>query len=102
MAVSAIVGVQMRGFLVDPDGSYETSWQGIVAALCAGERSATVERKTRETTIRARELAEEYAQGEAIFEAEALLGEIGSWRATGWSIAGLFQRMVSALHSQDH
>ena len=44
----------LRGFLVDPDGSYETSWPGIVAALCAGERSAEIERKTRETTIRAR------------------------------------------------
>ena len=44
----------LRGFLVDPDGSYETSWQGIVAALCAGDRSAEIERKTRETTIRAR------------------------------------------------
>ena len=44
----------LRGFLVDPDASYETSWAGIVAALCRGERSAEVERTTRETTIRAR------------------------------------------------
>jgi imidazoleglycerol-phosphate dehydratase/histidinol-phosphatase len=44
----------LRGFLVDPDASYETSWAGIVAALCAGDRSAEVERTTRETTIRAR------------------------------------------------
>ena len=43
----------LRGFLVDPDASYETSWPGIVAALCAGGRSADIERKTRETTIRA-------------------------------------------------
>jgi len=44
----------LRGFLVDPDGSYETSWPGIVAALCTGNRSAEIERTTRETTIRAR------------------------------------------------
>jgi imidazoleglycerol-phosphate dehydratase/histidinol-phosphatase len=44
----------LRGFLVNPDTSYETSWPGIVAALCSGERSAEVERKTQETTIRAR------------------------------------------------
>ena len=44
----------LRGFLVDPDASHETSWAGIVAALCRGERSADVERETRETTIRAR------------------------------------------------
>ena len=43
----------LRGFLVDPDASYETSWPGIVAALCAGERTAEVTRKTRETTINA-------------------------------------------------
>ena len=44
----------LRGFLVDPTASFESSWPGIVAALCAGERIAKVERKTRETTIRAR------------------------------------------------
>ena len=44
----------LRGLLVDPDASYESSWPGIVAALCSGERSAEVERKTQETTIRAR------------------------------------------------
>ena len=44
----------LRGFLVDPSGSFETSWPGIVAALCSGERCAEVERKTRETIIRAR------------------------------------------------
>lgn len=44
----------LRGFLVDPTASFESSWPGIVAALCAGERIAKVERKTRETTISAR------------------------------------------------
>ena len=44
----------LRGFLVDPDASFETSWPGIVAALCAGQRVAEIERKTRETRIRAR------------------------------------------------
>jgi imidazoleglycerol-phosphate dehydratase/histidinol-phosphatase len=44
----------VRGYLVDPDASYETSWPGIVAALCGGDRSAEIERQTRETTIRAR------------------------------------------------
>ncbi len=43
----------LRGFLVDPHSSFETSWPGIVAALCAGDREAQVERTTRETTIRA-------------------------------------------------
>ena len=44
----------LRGFLVDPAASFETSWPGIVAALCSGDRSAEIERQTRETTIRAR------------------------------------------------
>ena len=44
----------LRGFLVDPDASYQTSWPGIVAALCVGPRVAEIERKTRETSIRAR------------------------------------------------
>ena len=43
----------LRGFLVDPEASYETSWPGIVAALCGGDRIADVERNTRETSIRA-------------------------------------------------
>ena len=43
----------LRGFLVDPDASFDTSWPGIVAALGDGDRRAEVERKTRETTIRA-------------------------------------------------
>jgi imidazoleglycerol-phosphate dehydratase/histidinol-phosphatase len=44
----------LRGFLVDPDASYETSWAGIVTALCASDRVAETERTTRETSIRAR------------------------------------------------
>jgi imidazoleglycerol-phosphate dehydratase/histidinol-phosphatase len=44
----------LRGYLVEPDASYETSWPGIVAALCGGDRSAEIVRQTRETTIRAR------------------------------------------------
>jgi imidazoleglycerol-phosphate dehydratase/histidinol-phosphatase len=44
----------LRGFLVDPAASYDRSWPGIVASLCAGERIAEVHRKTRETTISAR------------------------------------------------
>ena len=44
----------LRGLLVDPDAGYETSWPGIVATLCAGERVAEIDRKTNETTIRAR------------------------------------------------
>ncbi len=43
----------LRGFLVEPGGSFETSWPGIVAALCSGDRRADVERSTRETIIRA-------------------------------------------------
>lgn len=44
----------LRGFLVDPDASWETSWPGIVTALCSGDRIAEIERTTRETTIRGR------------------------------------------------
>lgn len=44
----------LRGFLVDPAASYETSWPGIVAALVGGDRTADITRTTRETTIRAR------------------------------------------------
>lgn len=44
----------LRGFLVAPDGSWETSWPGIVTALCTGDRIAEIERTTRETTIRGR------------------------------------------------
>ena len=44
----------LRGFLVDPDASWETSWPGVVTALCSGDRIAEIERMTRETTIRGR------------------------------------------------
>ena len=44
----------LRGFLVAPDASWETSWPGIVTALCTGDRVAEIERTTRETTIRGR------------------------------------------------
>ena len=44
----------LRGFLVDPDASWETSWPGVVTALCSGDRIAEIERTTRETTIRGR------------------------------------------------
>jgi imidazoleglycerol-phosphate dehydratase/histidinol-phosphatase len=44
----------LRGFLVDPNASYETSWAGIVAELCNGDRVAEKERTTKETRIRAR------------------------------------------------
>ena len=63
MGASAVIGdrltdleladkLGLRGFLVSAEGEFETSWQGVRTALLAGDRAATVERKTRETTIR--------------------------------------------------
>lgn len=51
LALAKNIGV--RGFLVDGAGGHEHTWDGIRAALLAGERSAVIERKTRETSIRA-------------------------------------------------
>ena len=45
--------IGVRGLLVNTDGSYETSWAGIAAALCHADRQATVERSTNETSINA-------------------------------------------------
>ncbi len=42
----------IRGLLLDPDGGYDKSWPGIVAALCHADRVGTVERRTKETDIR--------------------------------------------------
>jgi len=42
----------LRGFLIGSDDTFEQSWHGVSSALRAGERLATVERKTRETDIR--------------------------------------------------
>ena len=44
------IGVQ--GFLVDPSAGHETSWAGIVEALCHSDRRAVIERDTNETRIR--------------------------------------------------
>ena len=49
MQLAGNIGI--RGFLLGSDGSYETSWAGIRAALVSQERQATVKRQTRETTI---------------------------------------------------
>jgi len=46
--------IGVPGFMVAPARSHETSWAGIVEALCHAERVAVVERNTRETNIRAR------------------------------------------------
>ena len=43
--------IGVRGFLIDSDGSYENSWDGIRAALVSRGRQATVRRQTRETSI---------------------------------------------------
>jgi len=43
--------IGVRGFLVDPGGSYAQTWEGIRAALLSPARSAHVGRRTRETTI---------------------------------------------------
>ncbi len=49
MQLAANIGI--RGFLLDPDGSYEQSWPGIRASLLKAKRTARVARKTRETDI---------------------------------------------------
>ena len=49
MQLAGNIGV--RGFLLSPGGSYESSWDGIRAALVSRARQATVTRQTRETTI---------------------------------------------------
>ncbi len=43
--------IGVRGFRLDSKGGYDTSWDGIRAALLSAERSARVRRKTRETAI---------------------------------------------------
>jgi imidazoleglycerol-phosphate dehydratase/histidinol-phosphatase len=45
--------IGVRGFMVAPARSHETTWAGIVEAVCHAERIALVERNTRETKIRA-------------------------------------------------
>lgn len=61
-AASAVIGdretdmqlarnIGVRGLKIDPEGGYETSWDGVRAALLSGERAARVSRATRETTI---------------------------------------------------
>jgi imidazoleglycerol-phosphate dehydratase/histidinol-phosphatase len=43
--------IGVRGFLIDPAGSFDQSWDGVRAALVSNQRKATVSRQTRETTI---------------------------------------------------
>lgn len=43
--------IGVRGFLIDSDGDYSQSWDGVRAALLSNRRQATVSRQTRETTI---------------------------------------------------
>jgi len=45
--------IGLRSFLVAPQSGFETTWPGIVEALLHVDRVAVVERKTKETTIRA-------------------------------------------------
>ena len=52
LALASNIGIP--GFKLDPSGAYDSSWEGIVEALCARDRTAVVERKTKETTITAR------------------------------------------------
>jgi imidazoleglycerol-phosphate dehydratase/histidinol-phosphatase len=62
LSASAVIGdrqtdldlaerIGVRGFLVDPVGKRETTWPGIVDALCHRERCRTVSRHTNETRI---------------------------------------------------
>ena len=50
LQLAANIGV--RGFLVDPRGGYERTWDGIRAALVSRERRGEVSRATKETRIR--------------------------------------------------
>ncbi len=52
MQLAENIGV--RGFLIDADGPWEATWDGIRAALLSAERTAEVVRKTKETDIRVR------------------------------------------------
>jgi imidazoleglycerol-phosphate dehydratase/histidinol-phosphatase len=63
LAASAVIGdrdtdlqlannIGIRGFLVDPDGDYSHTWDGIRAELFSRQRTAEVARATRETRIR--------------------------------------------------
>ena len=43
--------IGVRGFLIDQRGNYESSWAGIVDALCRTDRQAQCQRRTNETNI---------------------------------------------------
>jgi imidazoleglycerol-phosphate dehydratase/histidinol-phosphatase len=43
--------IGVSGYLLDPDGGYEQSWDGIRARLLSRARRSTVHRRTRETDI---------------------------------------------------
>ena len=45
--------IGVRGFLLNEDGDYEQTWPGIVNALRSSARTASVQRETKETAIRA-------------------------------------------------
>ena len=45
--------IGVRGMLINPEGNYEQTWDGIRAALLSGERRGEVVRETKETRIRA-------------------------------------------------
>jgi imidazoleglycerol-phosphate dehydratase/histidinol-phosphatase len=45
--------IGLRGFLIDPDGGYEQTWDGVRASLLSRSRRSTVRRRTRETDIEA-------------------------------------------------
>ena len=43
--------IGIRGFLLDPDGGFDKSWDGIRSRLISRERAAEVKRETKETAI---------------------------------------------------
>jgi imidazoleglycerol-phosphate dehydratase/histidinol-phosphatase len=51
LQLAATIGI--RGLLVAAGDAFNTSWQGICRTMLRSQRSATVERSTRETSIRA-------------------------------------------------
>lgn len=49
--LSLAENIGIRGFLIDPDGGLDNSWESVRSRLISRERAAEVKRQTRETAI---------------------------------------------------